>query len=94
MQYLSSIANTAPFRYLAIIPIIYCILKLHATPPTNNTYFEFQCAIALSVTSTSIENIVYCSEKHKSYFVYLLFLAISAANVYIPEKETSIPLTI
>jgi hypothetical protein len=55
------------------------------------------CAMARSVTSTSMANTVSWSEKHRSAGVAVpdasSARAASSAYVSMPEKETSMPLT-
>ena len=52
----------APPRPRAIAAIIACSLRLQPTPPTSSTSFRPQCAMARSVTSTSMAKIVSWSE--------------------------------
>jgi len=69
MQYRSSIEPTLPPLSSTIFYIIYYSLSLHPTPPTKITLSDAQCAIARSVTSVSMANIVSYKVKHKSALV-------------------------
>ena len=101
--YLSSVANTFPPRSSAIMPIISCNRTLQPTPPTISTSLLPMWAIARSVISTSMANMVSCGEKHMSSALSLVgssssfwrcCLASCSTNDSIPENETSMPFTV
>eukprot|EP01139_Manchomonas_bermudensis_P025632 Amastigsp_a846023_108.p3 type:complete len:100 gc:universal Amastigsp_a846023_108:194-493(+) len=79
-----------------MVAIISWSRTLHPTPPTMSTSVEPVCAIARSVTSTSIAKIVSWSVYARSLTVYSPDAssrgACSSNDDSTPEKLTSMPL--
>lgn len=96
-QHLWSMAHSDAPRSAAMISIICCRRTLQPTPPTISTVSAPQWAMARSVISTSIANMVSCSEKQRSAAVTspLSSFVFASFSMYVssPLKLTSIPFT-